>query len=234
MSGPRASGLLLLVVDGDDQRARATRRLLIAHGAEVVISDDGAAGLSAARRGGFDLVLAEFHLPDLDGVAWCRALRRQSDVPVILVGVRAEEDRIRALDAGADDCVARPVGARELWARVQARVRRARGLCGPRTGVVRVGELAIDLRAMRATVSGRDVPLTGYELNLLHALAERAGRVISREQLLELAKGSADDAFDRSIDGHISRLRTKLGDDPKRPRLLKTVRGAGYLLSDDI
>ena len=234
MSAPEPRGLALLIVDDDDHRARATRRILLAHGAEVFVSDNGTDGLNAARRGGFDLVLSEFYLPDLDGIALCRALRRSSAVPLVIIGVRAEEDRVRALDAGADDCLARPVGARELWARVQARIRRARGLCGPRTGVVRVGELTIDLRAMRATVSGRDVPLTGYELTLLHALAERAGRVISREQLLELARGSSDDAFDRSIDGHISRLRTKLGDDPKHPRLLKTVRGAGYLLSDDL
>jgi two-component system OmpR family response regulator len=228
-----ARRMTLLIVGGDDRTARATSRILQAHGADVLCAARAADGLAELRRGGFDLALFDFNLPDLDCLAACRSLRRASDVPLIVLGVRSEEDRVRLLDAGADDCLARPLGARELWARVQARVQRARGLCGPRARLLRVGELTIDLRAMRATVSGRDVPLTGYELALLHALAERAGRVISREQLIELTKGSPDDAFDRSIDGHISRLRSKLGDDPRRPRLLKTVRGAGYLFSDD-
>ena len=109
-------------------------------------------------------------------------------------------------------------------------VRRSRGLAGPAVGRVTVGGLSLEPETLAATLEGRPLELTAYEFALLLALARRAGRVLSREQLLDLAKGSADESFDRSIDGHISRLRKKLGDDPKRPTLLKTVRGAGYML----
>jgi DNA-binding response OmpR family regulator len=111
--------------------------------------------------------------------------------------------------------------------------RRAKGKAGPPTVAVKVGGLELDPAARRAVLDGRELALTGYEFDLLRALAERAGRILSREQLMELAKGSAEEAFDRSIDVHVSRLRQKLGDDPKRPRLIKTVRGAGYLLAGE-
>jgi DNA-binding response OmpR family regulator len=120
-----------------------------------------------------------------------------------------------------------------LLARIRALLRRARGHAGPSTRAISVGDLEVDPSGRRATLAGRELSLTSYEFDLLRALAERAGRVLSREQLLELAKGSAEESFDRSIDVHISRLRQKLEDDPRRPRLLKTVRGAGYLLAKD-
>jgi DNA-binding response OmpR family regulator len=122
---------------------------------------------------------------------------------------------------------------RELLARLRAVTRRAKGKAGPPTATVKVGGLELDPASRRAVLDGRELPLTGYEFDLLRALAERAGRILSREQLMELAKGSAEEAFDRSIDVHVSRLRQKLGDDPKRPRLIKTVRGAGYLLAGE-
>ena len=137
------------------------------------------------------------------------------------------------LELGADDYLAKPFSPRELLARMRAVVRRARGRAGPSLEVVRVGELTVEPASRRATYQGRDVSLTGYEFAILKALAERAGRVLSREQLMEMAKGSAEESFDRSVDVHVSRLRQKLGDDPKHPRLIKTVRGAGYLLAAD-
>ena len=115
-------------------------------------------------------------------------------------------------------------------ARIQAQVRRARGQAGPPSRPVVVGALTLDPGGLRATLHGRELDLTAYEFQLLRALAERAGHVLSRERLLELVRGNAEEAFDRSIDVHVSRLRAKLGDDPRRPRLLKTVRGAGYQL----
>jgi DNA-binding response OmpR family regulator len=111
--------------------------------------------------------------------------------------------------------------------------RRAKGRAGPAQGVVRVGTLVVDPAARTVELDGREVHLTGYEFALLEALARRAGRVLTREQLMELARGSAEDAFDRSIDVHVSRLRQKLGDDPRRPRLIKTVRGSGYILAGE-
>jgi two-component system response regulator RstA len=148
-----------------------------------------------------------------------------------MLTARGEEaDRVLGLELGADDYLPKPFSPRELLARAQALVRRARGLAGPAAKPVVVGELELDPGALRASLRGRELDLTAYEFRLLHALAERAGRVLARERLLELVRGSAEEAFDRSIDVHISRLRAKLGDDPRRPRLLKTVRGAGYQL----
>jgi DNA-binding response OmpR family regulator len=153
---------------------------------------------------------------------------------VIVLTARGEEaDRVMGLELGADDYLAKPFSPRELLARIRAVIRRAKGRAGPERHAVKVGGLVVDPAARRVTLDGREVALTGYEFTLLHALARRAGRVLSREQLMELARGSAEEAFDRSVDVHVSRLRQKLGDDPKRPRLLKTVRGAGYLLAGE-
>jgi DNA-binding response OmpR family regulator len=137
------------------------------------------------------------------------------------------------LELGADDYLAKPFSARELLARIRALVRRATGRAGPTTEEVHVGTLSLLPSSRRATLRGEDLALTSYEFSLLYALASRAGRILSREQLIELAGGNREDSFERSIDVHVSRLRHKLGDDPRRPRLLKTVRGAGYIFSDE-
>ncbi|MCA9625976.1 MAG: response regulator transcription factor, partial [Myxococcales bacterium] len=124
--------------------------------------------------------------------------------------------------------LAKPFSPRELLARVKALVRRARGQVGPTVRTLTVGDLSLDPGARQARLGGDELPLTSYEFSLLYALVERAGRVLSREQLMELARGSAEEAFDRSVDVHISRLRQKLGDDSRRPKRIKTVRGVGY------
>ena len=226
------STLTALLVEDDLRLARLTAEYLAGHGVAVTHVTDGARGLEEARRRRYDVVLLDVMLPGLDGMSICRQLRERSDVPIIVLTARGEEaDRVLGLELGADDYLAKPFSARELLARIRAAVRRARGQAGPREDVLRVGGLTIDPAARRATLNGGELPLTGYEFDLLRALASRAGRVISREQLMELARGSAEEAFDRSIDGHISRLRQKLGDDSRHPRLLKTVRGAGYVLA---
>jgi DNA-binding response OmpR family regulator len=150
-----------------------------------------------------------------------------------MLTARGEEaDRVLGLESGADDYIGKPFSSRELLARIRAHVRRASGRLAPRRRPLTVGPLRSDLAAKSVTVRGALVDLTSYEFSLLRALAERQGRVLSREQLLDLARGSAEEAFDRSVDVHIFRLRQKIEADPRRPRLLKTVRGAGYLLAD--
>lgn len=226
--------LLALLVEDDLRLAALTREYLEGHGVAVVHVADGRKGLSEALSGRFDAVLLDLMLPGRDGLEVCRELRSRSDVPIIVLTARGEEaDRVMGLELGADDYLAKPYSPRELLARIRAVTRRARGRAGPARGAVKVGGLVVDPGARRATLEGRELELTGYEFALLEALARRAGRVLSREQLIELAGGSAEESFDRSIDVHVSRLRQKLGDDPKRPRLIKTVRGAGYILAGE-
>jgi DNA-binding response OmpR family regulator len=233
-SVPSEQSLLVLLVEDDLRLARLTREYLESHGVLVEHVADGRRGLEEASRGRFDAVLLDLMLPGKDGLEVCRELRARSDVPILVLTARGEEaDRVLGLELGADDYLAKPFSPRELLARIRAVVRRARGRAGPSRATVQVGPLRLDPAARRATLDGEEIALTGYEFALLEALARRAGRVLSREQLMELAKGSAEDAFDRSVDVHVSRLRQKLGDDPKRPRLIKTVRGSGYLLAGE-
>jgi DNA-binding response OmpR family regulator len=226
-----APAIIVLLVEDDARLAALTAEYLRSHGVQVVVSRDGVRALEEVRRMRFDVVLLDLMLPGRGGLDICRELRTRSDVPILILTARGEEaDRVLGLELGADDYMTKPFSARELLARIQAQVRRARGQAGPPSRPVVVGALTLDPGALRATLRGRELDLTAYEFQLLRALAERAGHVLSRERILELVRGNAEEAFDRSIDVHISRLRAKLGDDPRRPRWLKTVRGAGYQL----
>jgi DNA-binding response OmpR family regulator len=234
MSGASAdtAPIRALLVEDDVRLARLTARYLEQHGITVTCVEDGDTGLREATQGAYDVVLLDLMLPGRDGIEVCRELRARTDVPIIMITARVEEaDRVLGLEIGADDYVAKPFSSRELLARIRAQVRRARGKAGPSLRPLRAGRLTLDPSSRRALVDDREIALTGYEFSLLRVLAEHAGRVLSREQLLELAKGNAEESFDRSIDGHISRLRQKLGDDPKHPAILKTIRGAGYVLA---
>jgi len=218
-----------LLVEDDHRLATLTREYLERHGVVVSVSGNGADGLALARQHRFDVVLLDIMLPAMSGIEVCQKLREHSDVPVIMITARGEEaDRVLGLELGADDYLAKPFSPRELLARIRACVRRARGQVGPSTRVLRADDLELDPGARTAFLAGAPLDLTGYEFSLLYALVERAGRVLSREQLMELARGSAEEAFDRSVDVHISRLRHKLGDDSRRPTRIKTVRGVGY------
>jgi DNA-binding response OmpR family regulator len=233
--GPAAAEeapLRVLLVEDDDRLARLTGRYLEQHQVVVTCVADGGAAVREALGGAFDVVLLDVMLPGKSGIEVCREIRAQVHVPIILVTARDEEaDRVLGLESGADDYVTKPFSARELLARVRAQVRRARGQAGPPSRLLHAGRVAIDVAGVVATVDGQPLALTSYEFALLRALVERAGRVLTREQLLELASGNAEEAFDRSIDGHISRLRHKLGDDPRHPKILRTVRGVGYVLA---
>jgi two-component system OmpR family response regulator len=224
----------VLLIEDDERLAQLTARYLESHGLVVRVAGDGAEGMREVGQGRSDVVLLDLNLPGIDGVDLCRRMRQRTDVPIIMVTARVEEaDRVVGLEAGADDYVSKPYSSRELLSRVRAIVRRARGRVGPSQAVLRVGSLEIDPSRLQVTRAGREIVLTAYEFAVLNALAERAGRVMSREQLLDLAKGNAEEAFDRSIDGHVSRLRHKLGDDARRPRLVKTIRGVGYILTPE-
>jgi DNA-binding response OmpR family regulator len=222
----------VLWVEDDDRLGKLTARYLEGSGLDVTWVTTGPEALAAAARHPFDVVLLDLMLPGQYGVDVCRALRTRLDVPIIMVTARREEaDRVLGLEAGADDYVVKPFSSRELVSRIRAQVRRARGLLGPSPRPIQVGAITVDRAGMRVTIAGREVSLTACEFAILRTLAERAGRVLSREQLLELARGGAEDAFERSIDIHISRLRQKLGDDARQPRYLRTIRGSGYVLA---
>ncbi len=221
-----------LLVEDDERLATLTADYLGGHGVVVTRAADGDAAVREALARRYDVVLLDLMLPGKDGLEVCREIRARSDVPIVILTARGEErDRVAGLDLGADDYLPKPFSPRELLARIHAVVRRARGQVGPAVKVIAVGKLVLDPGNRRVTVRGAEVPLTGYEFSLLYALATRAGHVLSREQLIELAGGSSEEAFDRSVDVHVSRLRQKLGDDSRSPRILKTVRGAGYMLT---
>jgi two-component system OmpR family response regulator len=221
--------ILALLVEDDERLARFTAEFLEQHGIRVTRVGDGEAALCAARARAFDIVILDLMLPRRDGLDVCRELRTRSAVPILVVTARTDEaDRVVGLELGADDYIGKPFSARELLARVRALIRRAHGRVGPEANVIRVGQLELRVGSLSATCAGRSLDLTSYEFAILRVLAERGGRVLSREQILELVKGSCDDAFDRSIDVRISRIRQKLGDDQA---LIRTVRGVGYMLA---
>ena len=223
-----------LFIEDDDRLARFTAEYLEERGVSVTHVRDGEHGLALQTKQAFDVVILDIMLPGCDGFDVCRTLRQRTAIPIIVVTARTEEsDRVLGLELGADDYLVKPFSARELLARVHALVRRASGHVGPRADVLHAGQLVLHPASLRVTLAGAEVVLTAGEFQLLRALVERSGRVLSREQLLELVDGTSEEAFDRSIDVRISRLRQKLGDDPKRPTLIRTVRGLGYMLAAD-
>jgi two-component system, OmpR family, response regulator len=226
------AGIHVLLVEDDAKLARLTSDYLEHQGLAVTRASDGPSAIREGVRPDVDVVVLDLMLPGCDGFEVCRELRKTSHVPIIAVTARVEvADRVLGLELGADDYMTKPFAARELLARVQAVVRRARGKAGPPARELTVGKLVLDVASLNASLDGRPLHLTSYEFALLRVLADHAGRVLSREQLLEFAKGNADEAFDRSIDVRISRLRHKLGDDSRHPVMLKTIRGSGYMLT---
>src|SRR5687767_3736270 len=224
--------ITIVYVEDDERLGRLTAQYLRAHRVDVFLVTRGDRAVAEVLRVRPDVVLLDLMLPGADGLEVCRQLRERIDVPVVMVTARGEEaDRVMGLEGGADDYVVKPFSSRELLARVRAQARRARGRSGPSPQVLRVGALTIDAASRSAALGGNELALTSYEFALLRAFVERAGRVLTRERIMEIVRGAADEAFDRSIDVHISHLRQKLGDDPRNPKLLKTVRGIGYMLA---
>ena len=221
----------LLLVDDDAALARLLTEYLKPVGYEVTVAGTAGEGLRRLAAQPFDAVLLDVMLPDQDGFEVCRRIRSGSDVPVLMLTARGQdEDRIVGLELGADDYLPKPFNPRELLARLRAVLRRRRPEAGGRAPL-RFGRLEIDADARVARVDGEERPLTAHQFDLLLALAESAGRVLSREALMARVRGDALEAFDRSVDVHVARLRAALEDDPKRPRRILTVRGAGYVFA---
>lgn len=220
----------LLLIDDDLKLTRLLTAYLHGQGFEVSCAHDGASGLALAQRGDWDLVVLDGMLPKLDGMEVLRRLREHSTLPVLMLTARGDEDdRIGGLDSGADDYLPKTVSPRELCARIRALLRRATPVAPPASGID-VGDLHIDRDAHRVTLVGVALTLTPVEFDLLAALAARAGKLCTRAQLVEQLRERSFDDNDRSVDVHITALRRKLGDDPREPRYIQTVRGAGYLL----
>jgi two-component system phosphate regulon response regulator OmpR len=221
-----------LLIDDDARLGALVTEYLAKHEIEVTVAGDGPRGLAAIQKNRPDLVLLDLMLPRMDGLEVCRKIRATpewSGLPVIMLTAKGEDvDKVVGLEVGADDYLAKPFNPRELLARIRAVLRRAGP--APTPPRLRVGRLELDFAAREVTVGGKRRVLTHHEFELLAALARAAGRVLSRDQILELLKGQAE-AFDRSIDVHIARLRSKLEPDPKEPRYIKTVRGVGYMLA---
>jgi len=220
----------VLVVDDDHKLIALVRMYLERDGFIVVPAHDGRQALELFTRHRPGFVILDVMLPGMDGIAVCRALRKRSDVPILMLTARVEEgDKLSGLSGGADDYVTKPFSPRELVARVHAILRRT-GSGGPAPRIVR-GDLLMDIERHEVFASGREVRLTVVEYKLLQALMEFPGRVFTREQLLTHVY-AFDEAvvIDRTVDVHVGKLREKLGDDPARPRYIETVRGVGYRL----
>ena len=219
----------ILIVEDDLRSAELLVELLATGEHEVVHAATGEQGLELLRASHFDLVVLDVMLPGRDGTSICSEIRSFSSVRVLMLSARGSaQDRIDGLRLGADDYLAKPFHAQELLARVEALFRRGRSEVGSAGSVFELRGLRLDRGARSVTVDGRPVELTGAEFDILRALVERAGRVVSRERLMELARGAEFGAFDRAVDVHISNIRKKLGDSPRSPRWIRTIRGVGY------
>jgi DNA-binding response OmpR family regulator len=222
----------ILLIEDDARLAAMVGEYLGEAGFRVIARETAAEGLAALKREPFDALILDVMLPDRDGFAVCREIRVASDIPVLMLTARGEAaDRVVGLELGADDYLPKPFNPRELLARVRAILRRRRGSVAGGAGSLRFGRLEIDRGARAVRIDGEERALTSYQFDLLVALADHAGRVLSRESLMDLVRGAALEAFDRSIDVHISRIRSAIEDDPKRPRRIITVRGAGYVFA---
>jgi len=221
----------VLMIEDDERLAAMVSEYLAKGGLQVTVAPGGERGLALLARGGFQAVLLDVMLPDLDGFEVCRRIRADSDVPVLMLTARGDDmDRIVGLELGADDYLPKPFNPRELLARLRAILRR-RAPDSPRQPVLRFGRLEIDREARAVRVDGRERTLTSHQFDLLVALAESAGRVLSREALMARVRAEGLEAYDRSIDVHVSRIRAAIEDDPRHPRRIITIRGAGYVFA---
>ncbi|MGH2521239.1 MAG: response regulator [Anaerolineales bacterium] len=221
-------GQTILVVEDESKIARLVRLYLEQAGYRVVVAANGPDGLAAFRHERPSLVVLDLALPGMDGLDVCRAIRRDSNIPIIMLTARSEEaDKLVGLELGADDYITKPFSPREVAARVRAVLRRAASADAP-PEVLEAGDMRIDLPRREVRVGGRNVELTPTEFDLLVGLIRHGGQVLTRMQLLDLAQGEAYAGYERTIDQHIKNLRRKIEPDPSEPRYLLTVHGVGY------
>jgi DNA-binding response OmpR family regulator len=219
----------ILLIEDDPRLARMVDDYLAGAGFRVTHVAAGRSGLALAQRESFDAIVLDLMLPDMDGLEVCKELRAKAQTPILMLTARGDAmDRIVGLEMGADDYLPKPFEPRELLARLRAILRRANSAPA---NTLRFGRLEIDRDAREVRIDGAARTLTGYQYAIILAMAERAGRVLSRDALFDLVKGESIEAFDRSIDVHISRIRAAIEDNPKAPRRVLTVRGAGYVFA---
>ena len=223
----------ILMIDDDNRLAGMVSDYLGGAGFRVTVAGTGRDGEALLKRETFDAVILDLMLPDADGLDLCRRLRASSDVPILMLTARGEPmDKVVGLEIGADDYLAKPFEPRELQARLRAILRR-KGSGTSKSETLRFGRLEIDKGARVVRIDGEERTITSYQFAILLVLAERAGRVLSRDALMDLLKGEKLEAFDRSVDVHISRIRAAIEDDPKKPRRILTLRGTGYVFAKD-
>ena len=222
----------VLLIDDDARLHELLASYLTQNGFSVTVASDGKKGLAALETGTFDAILLDVMMPGIDGIEVCKRVRARSNIPIVMLTAKGDEtDRVVGLELGADDYVSKPFSPRELLARIRAVLRRTSpGAVGER---IVVGDIAVDVPGRVVTVQSKPIELTGIEFDILVALVRRAGRVVARDALLSEA-GRGDVAVgERTVDVHVSHLRHKIGDDPRSPKLIKTVRGVGYVLTKD-
>jgi two-component system, OmpR family, alkaline phosphatase synthesis response regulator PhoP len=224
----------ILVVDDETNLRHTLAYALRQEGYEVLTAEDGEAALESFKANAPDLVILDLMLPKLDGLEVCRRIRRQSDVPILMLTARDSElDRVVGLEIGADDYLVKPFSMRELVARVRAMLRRASRVAEPPTmEVIDLEGLRLDVPKRRVTADGREVALTAKEFDLLAYLAARPGQVLTRDQIVAGVWGVDFSGDPRTVDTHVKTLRERLGDDADRPRWLETVRGVGYRMRE--
>ena len=219
----------ILLIEDDGRLAEMVSAYLGQSGFRVSRAANGAAGLQMQAGDSFDIVVLDLMLPDMDGIDVCRQLRQRGSIPILMLTARGDAmDRVIGLEMGADDYLPKPFEPRELLARLRAILRRGRAV--PES-ILRFGRLEIDCNAREVRLDGEPRPLTSHQFGLLLALARRAGRVMTREALMDIMKNEPLEAFDRSIDVHISRIRAAIEDDHKKPRRVITIRGVGYVFA---
>jgi len=223
----------VLMIDDDAALAGMVAEYLGTRGLSVTTAGTLEQGEALLKRGGFDVLILDAMLPDGDGFDLCKSWRQRSSLPILMLTARGDEvDRIVGLELGADDYLTKPFNPRELLARLRALLRRSQmGAAASAGEVLQFGALELDRGALEVRLNGQPAALTAHQFSLLWALATHPGRVLSREALLELARGDALESFDRSIDVHISRIRAAIEEDPREPRRIITVRGAGYVFA---
>jgi two-component system alkaline phosphatase synthesis response regulator PhoP len=223
----------VLVVDDEIKILQLARDYLQHAGFSVLIADSGKAALAIARSEKPNLIVLDLGLPDMDGLDVTRALRKESNVPIIMLTARGEEsDKLVGLELGADDYLTKPFSPKELVARVRAVLRRAETTPTDEE-LIRLGEVTLDVPRMRVTRGEQPIELTPTEFELLAALARQPGRIFTRAQLLDAVHGVAFESYERAIDAHIKNIRRKLEPDPREPRYVLTVYGVGYKFADE-